>query len=95
MSETIAQLLLPAIALLVGLFWLNLSIASPVLAIPIRWLRWILFALVAAAGANAAVRWMVEGSPYREGRWPLQPGRHRFRAVSSAGDSAEVTVRVE
>jgi hypothetical protein len=27
--------------------------------------------------------------------WQLQPGRHRFRAVSSAGDSAEVTVSVE
>ena len=57
MSETIAQLLLPAIALLVGLFWLNLSIASPVLAIPIRWLRWILFALVAAQ-TNEQFGWL-------------------------------------
>jgi hypothetical protein len=50
---------------------------------------------VAGGPADAAVRWLVDGSAYHESRWPLQPGSHRFRAVSSAGDSAEVSVRVE
>ena len=49
----------------------------------------------AGARAGATVRWSVDGAPQHEGRWALEPGRHRFRAVSSAGDSAEVTVRVE
>jgi penicillin-binding protein 1C len=58
--------------------------------------RYATVALRAAGGpANAQVHWLVDGSPYRESRWPLQPGRHRFRAVSSAGDSVEVTVSVE
>jgi hypothetical protein len=58
--------------------------------------RYATVALRAAGGrGEASVRWTVDGSPYRETRWPLQPGRHRFRAVSTAGDSAEVTVRVE
>ena len=48
-----------------------------------------------AAGAGADVRWMVDGVPHQSGRWSLQPGRHRFRAISATGDSAEVTVRVE
>lgn len=29
------------------------------------------------------------------GRWSLRPGRHRLRAISASGESAEVTVRVE
>jgi hypothetical protein len=58
--------------------------------------RYATVGLRAAGGpGEATVRWMVDGSPYRETRWPLQPGRHRFRAVTSAGDSAEVTVSVE
>jgi hypothetical protein len=57
--------------------------------------RYATVALRAAGGPGETVRWTVDGSPYREIRWPLQPGRHRFRAVSSAGDSAEVTVSVE
>jgi penicillin-binding protein 1C len=58
--------------------------------------RYVTIALRAAGGTgNADVHWMVDGSPYGRRRWPLQPGRHRFRAVSSAGDSAEVTVSVE
>jgi hypothetical protein len=58
--------------------------------------RYATVALGAAGGsANAAVHWVVDGSPYHESRWQLQPGRHRLRAVSSAGDSAEVTVSVE
>lgn len=48
MSEALALVLAPAVALLLLLFYINLRIASPLLAIPIRWLRWILFALFAA-----------------------------------------------
>jgi penicillin-binding protein 1C len=48
-----------------------------------------------AAGGGAAVRWTVDGAPHAPGRWSLQPGRHRLRAISASGDSAEVTVRVE
>lgn len=42
------MLLAPAVALLLLLFYINLRVASPILAIPIRWMRWILFALFAA-----------------------------------------------
>ncbi len=52
MSETLSLVLAPAVALLLLLFYINLRLASPMLAIPIRWLRWILFALFAAQ-ANA------------------------------------------
>jgi hypothetical protein len=48
MSETMSLVLAPAAAVLLVLFYLNLRIASPLLAIPIRWLRWVLFALLAA-----------------------------------------------
>ncbi len=48
MPETLSLLLAPAVALLLLLFYINLRVASPILAIPIRWLRWILFALFAA-----------------------------------------------
>ena len=48
MSEALALVLAPSVALLLLLFYINLRIASPLLAIPIRWLRWILFALFAA-----------------------------------------------
>ena len=58
--------------------------------------RYATVALRAAGGpAGALVRWTVDGSPHGGSRWALQPGRHRFRAVSAAGDSAEVTVSVE
>ena len=40
--------LAPSVAVLLLLFYINLRVASPILAIPIRWLRWILFALFAA-----------------------------------------------
>jgi hypothetical protein len=40
--------LAPSVAVLLLLFYINLRMASPVLAIPIRWLRWILFALFMA-----------------------------------------------
>ncbi|MDI1319878.1 MAG: hypothetical protein PSW75_06740 [bacterium] len=48
MPETLSMLLAPAVALLLLLFYINLRVASPILAIPIRWMRWILFALFAA-----------------------------------------------
>ena len=48
MSETLSLVLAPLVALLLLLFYINLRIASPLLAIPIRWLRWILFALFIA-----------------------------------------------
>ncbi len=41
------HLIATAVPLLV-LLYLNLRLASPILAIPIRWLRWLLFALVVA-----------------------------------------------
>jgi penicillin-binding protein 1C len=50
---------------------------------------------VSGGQTGAAVRWTVDGEPHSSGRWSLRTGRHRFRAVSAAGDSAEVTVRVE
>lgn len=48
MSEAVLHLLAAATAVLLLLFYINLRLASPVLAIPIRWLRWILFAVFAA-----------------------------------------------
>ena len=48
MPEMLSLLLAPAVAVLLLLFYINLRVASPILAIPIRWLRWILFALFAA-----------------------------------------------
>lgn len=48
MTETMSLVLAPAAAVLLALFYANLRLASPLLAIPIRWLRWVLFALVAA-----------------------------------------------
>lgn len=46
--ETLTFILTPAAAVLLLLFYVNLRVASPLLAIPIRWLRWILFALLIA-----------------------------------------------
>lgn len=48
MSETLSLFLAPAATLLLILFYVNLRVASPLLAIPIRWLRWVLFALFLA-----------------------------------------------
>jgi len=47
LTETLPWLL-GATAILLLLLYVNLRIASPLLAIPIRWLRWTLFALLAA-----------------------------------------------
>jgi len=48
MSEALSLFLAPSVAVLLLLFYINLRLASPLLAIPIRWLRWILFAVFAA-----------------------------------------------
>ena len=48
MSEALSIFLAPSVAVLLLLFYINLRLASPLLAIPIRWLRWILFAVFAA-----------------------------------------------
>jgi len=52
MPDNLSLLLAPAVAVLLALFYINLRVASPILAIPIRWLRWILFALFAAETNN-------------------------------------------
>jgi hypothetical protein len=58
--------------------------------------RFATVALRTAGGRQSgAVQWSVDGEPYRARRWALRSGRHRFLAVSAAGDSAAVTVRVE
>jgi len=48
MPDPLSLFLAPSVALLLLLFYINLRLASPLLAIPIRWLRWILFAVFAA-----------------------------------------------
>mgnify|MGYP001608965322 CR=1 FL=1 len=57
MPETLSLFLAPSVAVLLLLFYINLRVASPVLAIPIRWLRWILFALFAAQ-SNELLAWI-------------------------------------
>jgi penicillin-binding protein 1C len=49
-----------------------------------------------AGGAGAdSVEWSVDGRPFTGGRWPLAPGRHVVRAISSSGMSAEARIHVE
>ena len=57
MPEELPLFLAPALAVLLALFYVNLRMASPILAIPIRWLRWILFA-VFTAQANEQLAWI-------------------------------------
>lgn len=62
------HLIATAVPLLV-LLYLNLRLASPVLAIPIRWLRWVLFAQVVAwvnegAGLIDRSPWVVGASAF-------------------------------
>jgi hypothetical protein len=57
MPASISLALGPAVAVLLLLFYINLRVASPILAIPIRWLRWILFAIFAAE-ANQHLGWI-------------------------------------
>jgi len=56
MTETLSWLFVATTALLL-LLYVNLRVASPLLAIPIRWLRWLLFALFAAE-ANVRSDWI-------------------------------------
>lgn len=56
MTETLSWLLVATTALLL-LLYVNLRMASPLLAIPIRWLRWLLFALFVAE-ANLRREWL-------------------------------------
>lgn len=55
--DALTPVLVPAVAVLVGLFYANLRLASPALAIVIRWLRWVLFALF-VADTNARFGWI-------------------------------------
>src|SRR3954469_8242055 len=57
MPETLSVFLAPSVAVLLLLFYINLRMASPVLAIPIRWMRWILFAIFIAQ-TNAQMAWI-------------------------------------
>lgn len=57
MTEPMIHLITSSSALLLLLFYINLRLASPLVAIPIRWLRWLLFALFVAE-ANARLEWI-------------------------------------
>ena len=50
---------------------------------------------VGGPGGNAKVRWLVDGKPFGEERWPLSPGEHVIRAERATGEVAEVRIRVE
>ncbi len=47
------------------------------------------------SGSEQGMRWFVDGRQYHGGRWELEKGVHRFRAVTRSGESAEATVTVE
>jgi penicillin-binding protein 1C len=49
----------------------------------------------AAVPAGSRVHWFVDDRPYAGRRWPLAPGTHRIRALSTSGQAAEAVVRVE
>jgi penicillin-binding protein 1C len=49
----------------------------------------------AGGGGEQDVRWYVDGRQYHRGRWGLEKGVHRFRAVTRSGESAEAIVTVE
>jgi penicillin-binding protein 1C len=57
------------------------------------------YATVALRAAGAAtgrpVRWFVDGRLHRGGRWVLERGRHRIRALDGSGAAAEIGVAVE
>ena len=54
MSEEIVFFITPALVALLLLYYINQRVASPILAIPVRWLRWILFAIFAAQANEQA-----------------------------------------
>ncbi|MBX6365839.1 MAG: penicillin-binding protein 1C [Gemmatimonadetes bacterium] len=58
--------------------------------------RYATLPLRAAGGAaERGVRWFVDGRETRDARWRLVPGEHTIRAVSAAGESAEVRIAVD
>lgn len=57
MNEPLTWLLAPSAALLLLLIYVNMRVASPLLAIPIRWLRWFFFALLTAE-TNRQLQWI-------------------------------------
>lgn len=64
-----AAYLTPAAAVMLVLFYLNLRLASPVLAILVRWMRWILFSLFFAYTADQFALidrpfWVVAGTAF-------------------------------
>jgi hypothetical protein len=86
MSEALSLVLTPAVALLLLLFYINLRLASPILAIPIRWLRWILFALfVAQANAEFALvdrpAWVIAAAAFLF--WFLVEGAFNWLKVTA------------
>jgi penicillin-binding protein 1C len=56
--------------------------------------RYASIALRAAGPGAQRVRWSIDGHDYDEGRWPLEPGTHLFRATSARGERAEARVEV-
>ena len=81
MKETLTLFLAPAAALLLLLFYVNLRIASPLLAIPIRWLRWVLFALFVAE-TNA-----------RFDGLDRDPGDQLYQAFAQSGFGTNLVIR--
>jgi penicillin-binding protein 1C len=58
--------------------------------------RYATLALRAAGGAaGRGVRWFVDGRETQGARWRISPGEHHIRAVSAAGESAEVRIAVD
>ncbi|HET9983329.1 MAG TPA: penicillin-binding transpeptidase domain-containing protein, partial [Longimicrobiales bacterium] len=58
--------------------------------------RYATLPLRAAGGAaERGVRWFVDGRETRDARWRITAGEHRIRAVSAAGESAEVRISVD
>jgi len=56
--------------------------------------RYASIALRAAGPGAQRVRWSIDGKEYADGRWPLEPGTHLFRATSARGERAEARVEV-
>jgi hypothetical protein len=56
--------------------------------------RYASIALRAAGPGAQQVRWSIDGKEYADGRWPLEPGTHLFRATSARGERAEARVEV-
>jgi hypothetical protein len=57
--------------------------------------RYATISLRAVGPGSAEVRWTIDGAPYQAERWPLAPGTHVFKAVTSRGDTAEARIAVE